>query len=84
MKHILSMVIDHDPGVRLCKQRRNRQMRLQRSPQIQSTPGIVSELSTLAANTAEIDEVIVVTMPPPDDFFIQNGNHSARSRSAAD
>lgn len=37
------------------------------------TPGIVSELSTLAANTAEIDEVIVVTMPPSDDFFIQNG-----------
>jgi hypothetical protein len=39
----------------------------------QPTPGIVSELSTLVANTAEIDEVIVLTMPPPDDFFIQMG-----------
>lgn len=37
------------------------------------TPGIVSEMATLMANTAEIDEVIVVTMPPPDDFFIRNG-----------
>lgn len=37
------------------------------------TPGIVSEMATLMANTAEIDEVIVVTMPPSDDFFIQNG-----------
>lgn len=37
------------------------------------TPGIVSELATLAANPAEIDEVIVVTMPPLDDFFVQNG-----------
>lgn len=42
-------------------------------PPTQLTPGIVSELSTLAANTAEIDEVIVVTMPPADDFFAQNG-----------
>lgn len=42
-------------------------------PPDQPTPGIISELSTLVANTAEIDEVIVVTMPPSDDFFIQNG-----------
>lgn len=41
-------------------------------PAAQPTPGIVSELSTLVANTAEIDEVIVVTMPPADDFFAQN------------
>lgn len=42
-------------------------------PPDQPTPGIVSELSTLAANTAEIDEVIVVTLAPPDDFFVQMG-----------
>ena len=51
------------------------------APQVESptqpvdppTPGMVSELATLAANTAEIDEVIIVTMPPPEDFFAQNG-----------
>lgn len=39
------------------------------------TPGIVSELATLAANTAEIDEVIIVTQSPreDEDFFSQNG-----------
>lgn len=42
-------------------------------PAVQSTPGMVAELATLVANTAEIDEVIVVTMPPADDFFFQNG-----------
>lgn len=42
-------------------------------PAATPTPGIVSELATLAANTAEIDEVIVVTMPPSEDFFIRNG-----------
>lgn len=42
-------------------------------PTITPTPGLVSELATLMANTAEIDEVIVVTRPPSDDFFIQNG-----------
>ena len=42
-------------------------------PTVTPTPGIVSELATLMANTAEIDEVIVVTMPPTDDFFVQNG-----------
>lgn len=42
-------------------------------PADQPTPGIVSELATLAANTAEIDEVIVVTMAPPEDFFVRNG-----------
>lgn len=42
-------------------------------PIVQPTLDIVSELATLAANTAEIDEVIIVTMPPLDDFFIQNG-----------
>jgi protocatechuate 3,4-dioxygenase beta subunit len=36
------------------------------------TPGIVSELATLAANTAEIDEVIIVTQPAPEDFFLRN------------
>lgn len=44
-------------------------------PTVTPTPGIVSELATLAANTAEIDEVIVVTQPPreDEDFFSQNG-----------
>mgnify|MGYP001030632220 CR=1 FL=1 len=42
-------------------------------PTVQPTPGIVSELATLVANTAEIDEVIVVTQPPPEDFFTRNG-----------
>ncbi|MFZ5885321.1 MAG: hypothetical protein ACOYYI_16255 [Chloroflexota bacterium] len=42
-------------------------------PAASPTPGIISELATLAANTAEVDEVIVVTQPPPDeDFFSRN------------
>ncbi len=46
-------------------------------PTVQPTLDIVSELSTLAANTAEIDEVIVVTQSPPEDFF--TGNNIALS-----
>jgi protocatechuate 3,4-dioxygenase beta subunit len=38
------------------------------------TPGMISELVTLAANTAEVDEVIIVTQSPPEDdnFFSRN------------
>lgn len=42
-------------------------------PAASPTPGIISELVTLAANTAEVDEVIIVTQSPPEeDFFTRN------------
>jgi protocatechuate 3,4-dioxygenase beta subunit len=71
MKHILSMVVVMilASACAAAPQPANEPTQ----PPVQSTPGIVSELSTLAANTAEIDEVIVVTLAPPDDLFIQNG-----------
>jgi protocatechuate 3,4-dioxygenase beta subunit len=71
MKHILSMVVVMilASACAAAPQPANDPTQ----PPVQSTPGIVSELSTLAANTAEIDEVIVVTLAPPDDLFIQNG-----------
>ncbi|GAB4466809.1 MAG: hypothetical protein Kow0070_29940 [Anaerolineales bacterium] len=42
--------------------------------EVPPTPGMISELVTLAANTAEVDEVIVVTQSPPEDgdFFARN------------
>jgi protocatechuate 3,4-dioxygenase beta subunit len=40
---------------------------------VEPTPGMLSELTTLVANTAEVDEVIVITPPAPDDFFSQMG-----------
>jgi len=42
-------------------------------PVAETTPGLLSDLTTLVANTAEVDQVIVVTQPAPDDFFSQMG-----------
>jgi hypothetical protein len=71
MKHILSMSIAAIL-ISACAAT-PAQVEVPTQPADQPTPGIVSELATLVANTQEIDEVIVVTMPPPEDFFIQNG-----------
>ena len=38
-------------------------------PVAESTPGLLSDLTTLVANTEEVDQVIVVTVSAPDDFF---------------
>ena len=38
-------------------------------PVAESTPGLLSDLTTLVANTEEVDQVIVVTASAPDDFF---------------
>ena len=42
-------------------------------PTVEPTPGMLSELTTLVANTAEVTQVIVVTMSASDDFFSQMG-----------
>ena len=42
-------------------------------PVAESTPGLLSDLTTLVANTEEVDQVIVVTVSAPDDFFDQMG-----------
>lgn len=45
---------------------------LRSTPQpVQPTPGLLSDLTTLVANTAEVDQVIVVTQSAPADFFSQ-------------
>lgn len=70
MKHILSVAIVM-MLVSACAAAQQ-QVESPAQPAVQPTLNIVSELSTLAANTAEIDEVIVVTQSPPEDFFIRN------------
>lgn len=70
MKHILSMIIVM-MLVSACAAV-PQEVDTPNQPTVQPTLNIVSELSTLAANTAEIDEVIVVTQSPPEDFFIRN------------
>jgi len=42
-------------------------------PGAESTPGLLSDLTTLVANTEEVEQVIVVTASAPDDFFSQMG-----------
>ena len=71
MKHILSMVIVMILVSACAAAPQVAEAPTQ--PTVQPTPGIVSELATLVANTAEIDEVIVVTQSPPEDFFTRNG-----------
>jgi len=38
-------------------------------PVAESKPGLLSDLTTLVANTEEVDQVIVVTASAPNDFF---------------
>jgi hypothetical protein len=72
MRHVL-LILFVTVLISACALIPQQEVQLPTQPPDQPTPGIVSELSTLVANTAEIDEVIVVTMPPPEDFFVQNG-----------